>query len=233
MTGVLREVLEDALVRIEFRGDRSIDGLLEKWGHMPLPPYIRREQNSNFATLDRTRYQTVFARSRGAVAAPTAGLHFSEDLIGKLKTSGINLATLTLHVGHGTFRPVRVKDIRDHNLGEEYYCIAPGTAEAISATKKAGGRVVAVGTTVVRTLETAADKEGMVTPGQGKTNLMVTPGFFFKVVDAMITNFHLPKSSLLFLVSAFAGQDLTKKAYKLAVEKEFRFYSYGDAMLIL
>lgn len=233
VSGQVKEILDNGLVRITFEGERSIDSLLEEKGHMPLPPYIKRELNGTHSQLDKERYQTVYSKPKGAVAAPTAGLHFTEDLIRKLEQTGISVVPLTLHVGHGTFRPVRTTDIRDHILGEESYRIEPKTAEVIEQTQKKGGRVVAVGTTVVRTLETAVDTNGSVAPGEGNTELLITPGFSFNVVDALITNFHLPKSSLLFLVSAFAGLELIKEAYRLAVEKGYRFYSYGDAMLIV
>lgn len=233
ISGQVREVLDNGLVRITFRGDRSIESLLEEKGLMPLPPYIKRGKESEYSRLDRERYQTVFSREKGAVAAPTAGLHFTRELIEQVKKGGISVVSLTLHVGYGTFRPVRTRDIRRHMLGEEFYRIEPETAEAIKGTREKGGRVVAVGTTVVRALETAAAPDGSILPGQGKTDLLVTPGFSFKAVDAMITNFHLPKSSLLFLVSAFAGLELIREAYSLAIGKGYRFYSYGDAMLIL
>ncbi len=233
VSGKVREVLENGLVKITFSGDCSIESLLEEQGHMPLPPYIKRGEKTVYSRLDKERYQTIFAKSAGAVAAPTAGLHFTEDLIDKLKSAGISVAYLTLHVGHGTFRPVRTKDIRRHHLGDETYHIESETADAIERTREKGGRVVAVGTTVVRTLETAVTPDGLILPGDGKTDLLVTPGFSFKVVDALITNFHLPKSSLLFLVSAFAGLEFIKQSYRSAVEKGYRFFSYGDAMLIL
>jgi len=233
VSGKVREVLENGLVKITFSGDCSIDALLEEQGHMPLPPYIKRGEKTTYLHLDKERYQTIFAKSEGAVAAPTAGLHFTEELIDKLTSVGIAVAHLTLHVGHGTFRPVRTKDIRRHHLGDESYHIKTETADAIEQTRKKGGRVIAVGTTVVRVLETAVTPDGSILPGNGKTDLLVTPGFSFRVVDALITNFHLPKSSLLFLVSAFAGLEFIKKSYRSAIEKGYRFYSYGDAMLIL
>ena len=232
VSGQIEEVLDEGLVRITFTGNQSIDSLLEEKGYMPLPHYIKRPKESDCSRLDRERYQTVFSKSKGAVAAPTAGLHFTGDLIEKLRQAGISIVPLTLHVGYGTFRPVRTGDIREHNLGEEFYHIGPETAEAIKRTRKKGGRAVAVGTTVVRALETAAGPAGSILPGEGKTDLLVTPGDSFNVVDALITNFHLPKSSLLFLVSAFAGLELIRKAYGLAIENGYRFYSYGDAMLI-
>ncbi len=233
VSGKVTGVLDNGLVRITFKGNRSIDSLIEDKGHMPLPLYIRRGRKNTYSQLDKERYQTIFSKRKGAVAAPTAGLHFTENLIEKLGEAGISIVSLTLHVGYGTFRPVRAKDIRKHKLGEESYWIKPETAKAIKRTKEKGGRVVAVGTTVVRALETVTNPDVLVLPGEGKTDLFITPGFSFKVVDAIITNFHLPRSSLLFLVCAFAGLELTKRAYSLAIEKGYRFYSYGDAMLIL
>jgi S-adenosylmethionine:tRNA ribosyltransferase-isomerase len=233
VSGKVQELLPEGLVRITFSGDRTVESLMREKGHMPLPPYIKRGGNSSHTQLDRERYQTVFSKKNGAIAAPTAGLHFTEDLIENLKLAGISIAPLTLHVGFGTFRPVRTKDIRKHRLSEEFYRIEPETAKAIERTKKLGGRVVAVGTTVVRALETAVRADGSVSPGEGKAELFVTPGFTFRVVDALITNFHLPKSSLLFLVSAFAGLEFIKHSYRLAIQRRYRFYSYGDAMLIL
>lgn len=230
--GIIEEIGDGGLTKILFNGPLSIDDLMEDKGVMPLPPYIKRK-NSSFSALDRERYQTVFSSKKGAIAAPTAGLHFTETLINRLRSAGVSLVELTLHVGHGTFRPVRVKDIRGHNLGEEIYYIGPDTAKAINRAKKDGRRVIAVGTTVVRTLESVATTTSEITPGKGKTNLLIFPGFEFKIVDALITNFHLPKSSLLFLVSAFGGNELIKKAYNRAIEKGYRFYSYGDAMLII
>ncbi len=233
ISGLVEDLGKDGLVRIAFQGPISIDSILDAKGVMPLPPYIKRARDNGLQPLDRDRYQTVFSKEKGAVAAPTAGLHFTETLIEDLITSGIAVAELTLHVGHGTFRPVRTKDIRNHQLGEERFMVSGETADAINRCKKEGRRVIAVGTTVVRTLETLAGPGKEISPGNGKTELLITPGHAFKIIDGMITNFHLPQSSLLFLVSAFAGLDLIKKAYLGAVEKKYRFYSYGDAMLIL
>ncbi|MDY6973574.1 MAG: tRNA preQ1(34) S-adenosylmethionine ribosyltransferase-isomerase QueA [Thermodesulfobacteriota bacterium] len=233
VSGRIEDVLDHGLVKISFSGAQSIDALLEEKGYMPLPPYIKRPKKGKSSPIDRDRYQTVFSKNRGAVAAPTAGLHFTGDLIEKLRQAEIYIVSLTLHVGYGTFRPVRTEDVRKHNLGEEFYRIGPETAEAIRQTRQKGGRTIAVGTTVVRALETAAGPDGFVVEGQGKTDLLVTPGHSFNVVDALVTNFHLPKSSLLFLVSAFAGLALVKRAYGRAIEKGYRFYSYGDAMLII
>ena len=232
ISGRVEELLEGGIVRIHFKGDRSIDAVLEEEGKMPLPPYIRRGRSDLYNSLDRERYQTVYSEYRGAIAAPTAGLHFTEELIERLKTSGIALTSITLHVGHGTFRPVKTRDIRDHDLGSEFFRIGREAASIIRRTQREGGRIVAVGTTSVRALESAANDNGSVDPCEGMTGLMVTPGHHFKVVDAMITNFHLPKSSLLFLVSAFAGREFIREIYRRAVEKQYRFYSYGDAMLL-
>ncbi len=231
--GRVQDVLDDGLVDITFSGNGGINSLLEQKGYMPLPPYIKRRDDNPYSQLDRERYQTIFSERKGAVAAPTAGLHFTRELIKALRHRGVLIVPLTLHVGYGTFRPVRTRDIRRHDIGEEYYRIDPQTAEAIGRTRRKGMRVVAVGTTVVRALETAVGPDGSIPPGEGTTNLVVTPGFSFRAVDAIITNFHLPKSSLLFLVSAFAGLDVIKDAYRLAIDRRFKFYSYGDAMLLL
>lgn len=233
MSGKITEVLEDGVVKIHFAGSRGIDVVLEKDGQMPLPPYIRREEKDRRSVADRERYQTIFSERKGAVAAPTAGLHFTDELVVRLQSAGIAVAALTLHTGHGTFRPVHTKDIREHYLGEEQYDIPPKISALVNETRRHGGRTVAVGTTVVRALETAAATDGTIQPGEGETGLLITPGFSFRVVDALITNFHLPKSSLLFLVSAFAGLDCVRGAYRRAIEKRYRFFSYGDAMLIV
>lgn len=231
-TGEVVETEENGQVRIRFFGPESIDRLLGKHGCMPVPPYIRRDPGNGHDRLDRERYQTVYARNEGAVAAPTAGLHFSRALIRRLRSEGILVVPLTLHVGYGTFRPVRTRDIRRHQIGEESYTIPVKTAEVVARAKREGRRVLAVGTTVVRALESSCLEDGYIRSGQGKTNLLVTPGFPFRVVDGMITNFHLPKSSLLFLVAAFAGLKAIRDAYQVAIREGYRFYSYGDAMLI-
>lgn len=232
LTGTVKAREEDGISRIAFSGPESVDTLLAKIGIMPLPPYIRRTHGDPRAAMDRSRYQTVFSRWKGAVAAPTAGLHFSEALIARLEEKGVSLVSLTLHVGHGTFRPVRARDIRDHAVGAEAYRIEAGPAKAMRRAREEGRKVIAVGTTVVRTLETVAAKTGGAARGEGWTDLTILPGHRFRVVDGMITNFHLPASSLLLLVSAFAGLDRIKRAYAHAVRKRYRFYSYGDAMLI-
>ncbi len=203
--------------------------LLRESGQMPLPPYIKRAPCRD----DHSWYQTLFAKQEGAIAAPTAGLHFTADLLARLAEQSIQVATITLHVGPATFKPVTVERIEDHRMGAEYFEIGDETARAIARTKQAGQRVVAVGTTVVRTLETAARETGAVAPMSGESRLFITPGFQFKVVDALMTNFHLPKTTLIMLVSAFAGTESMRTAYAEAVRERYRFYSYGDAMLIL
>ncbi len=202
--------------------------LFDVRGMMPLPPYLKRVPTQG----DHQWYQTVFAKRAGAIAAPTAGLHFTEELFHRLRDAGINVATVTLHVGPGTFKPVTTEQIEDHQMGAEVFHVGPETAGMINRTKQAGGRVVAVGTTVVRTLETVMQEKGEVTPLSGESRLFITPGFEFKIVDALMTNFHLPKTTLLMLVSAFAGIEPIRVAYGEAVNERYRFYSYGDAMLI-
>jgi S-adenosylmethionine:tRNA ribosyltransferase-isomerase len=206
----------------------TVAAALEAAGHVPLPPYIRRPDRAE----DRERYQTVYARERGSVAAPTAGLHFTHDLLEGLRAAGIATAEIVLHVGPGTFRPVTAEDAEDHRLEPEPYLVPAETAEAIAAVRATGGRVVAVGTTVVRTLEAAARGDRTVEAGPGETALVVTPGFAFRVVDVLLTNFHLPRSSLLLLVAAFGGRERVLAAYAEAVRRGYRFYSYGDAMLL-
>ena len=198
----------------------------------PLPPYIKRDHDPAQALKDQDRYQTVYARRPGAVAAPTAGLHFTEELIGQLKANGVRFAYVTLHVGAGTFKPVTVENLEEHEIHEEWYQVDQANADIINATRSSGGRIVAVGTTATRVLETVAT-EGHITAGEGATRLFIMPGYKFKAVDAMITNFHLPRSTLLALVAAFAGLDRMLDAYRHAVQHRYRFYSYGDAMLIL
>ena len=214
--------------QIEFVGTNDFGAWLEREGHIPLPPYLQREDE----VQDRERYQTVFAQTAGAVAAPTAGLHFTRGLLAELERNGIQIAHLTLHTGLGTFQPIRVERVEDHLIHTEHYSIPAATADVIRSTKTRGGRVVAVGTTTARTLEHAAIGDGNVRAGDGEANIFIYPGYTFKVVDALVTNFHLPESTLLMLVSAFAGRDLVMEAYREAVSRGFRFYSYGDAMLI-
>jgi S-adenosylmethionine:tRNA ribosyltransferase-isomerase len=213
---------------IEFSGIEPFDLWLEREGHIPLPPYLQRDDS----LVDRERYQTVVAREPGAVAAPTAGLHFTHGLLERLAVRGIQTALLTLHTGLGTFQPVRVERVADHQIHKERYVIPPDTADAVNRTKAAGGRVIAVGTTSARTLEYSARHTGYTVAGSGEADIYIYPGYQFKVIDALITNFHLPESTLLMLVSAFAGREAVLEAYREAVARRFRFYSYGDAMFI-
>jgi S-adenosylmethionine:tRNA ribosyltransferase-isomerase len=206
-----------------------VEKLLEECGSMPHPPYNNRAPTEK----DHHWYQTVFAKHGGAIAAPTAGLHFTEELFGRLNASGINFATVTLHVGPGTFKPVTTEQIEDHEMGAERLTISEEAAKAIQETKRAGGRIVAVGTTVVRTLETIGKEKGEIVPMSGESRLFITPGFQFNFVDVLMTNFHLPRTTLLMLVSAFAGIEPIRSAYEEAVKERYRFYSYGDAMLIV
>lgn len=229
------EVLENRegtdLLRFESPGD--IEKAIARLGLPPLPPYIRRESTEAERAADARSYQTVYARIKGAVAAPTAGLHFTQKLMERLAASGIEIVPITLHVGYGTFLPVRVNDIRDHRMHGERFDLSTESARAINRAKAEGRRIVAVGTTSVRTLEYAAGPDGKIKPGAGENHLFIYPGHTFRMVDAMVTNFHLPKSTLLMLVSAFAGRDAILGAYGEAIRREYRFYSYGDAMLIL
>jgi S-adenosylmethionine:tRNA ribosyltransferase-isomerase len=202
---------------------------LERFGHVPLPPYLAREDEP----LDRIRYQTVYARTPGSVAAPTAGLHFTPGLLEELEGMGVTRIDLTLHVGVGTFRPVEVEDARCHRMEPELFQVTEETAAALNHIRDSGGRIWAVGTTVVRTLETVADADGRVVPGEGSTDLFIRPPFRFKAVDRLITNFHLPRSTLLMLVAAFAGRRRVMEAYEEAIREGYRFYSYGDAMVIV
>ena len=223
---VLERTQERTVLRIDTQG--SIKDLLDRIGEVPLPPYIKRPATER----DKEAYQTVFARSEGAVAAPTAGLHFTEQLFVALKQKGIQLATVTLHVGPGTFRPVAVDHIEDHHMSAEWFEISEETAKLLNAAKAEGRRVVAIGTTSVRTLESAVNEAGEIQPGPGETRLFITPGFRFAMVDALLTNFHLPRTTLLMLVSAFTDLDHLRAAYAEAINARYRFYSYGDAMLI-
>jgi S-adenosylmethionine:tRNA ribosyltransferase-isomerase len=217
---------------LEFFSEKPFDEVMDKNGVMPLPPYIKREQATDPKWKDKTSYQTVYAKHKGAVAAPTAGLHFSGKMIEHLKERGVLIANITLHVGYGTFMPIRSSDIRDHQMHSEHFIISESTAEMINAAKTDGRRVVAVGTTSVRTLEYATDDEGQIHPCTGSCDIFIYPGYTFKCVDAMITNFHLPQSTLIMLVSAFAGRQNILNAYGVAVKEKYRFFSYGDAMFI-
>ena len=231
--GLQAEVLaaENGMLTVRFEGGGDFDALVARIGHVPLPPYIHRPEGENGA--DRQAYQTVYAAHKGAVAAPTAGLHFTEALLAEIRQAGVEIVTVTLHVGYGTFLPVRVDDIREHRMHAERFCIPPKTARAVNAAREAGRRVIAVGTTWVRTLEFSTDAAGRLSAGEGDCDLFIYPGYRFKAVDAMITNFHLPRSTLLMLVSAFAGRDKILDAYQAAIDGGYRFYSYGDGMLIL
>jgi S-adenosylmethionine:tRNA ribosyltransferase-isomerase len=217
----------DDLFHVRFLSQYSILDLLDQYGNLPLPPYITHQADAE----DETRYQTVFAKHAGAVAAPTAGLHFDEAMLSRIKEKGINIAYVTLHVGAGTFQPVKVDNIADHKMHSEVYHISEETVAMINATHKNGGKVIAIGTTALRALESAA-QSGKLVPGHSETSIFITPGYQFKVVDRLLTNFHLPKSTLLMLVSAFAGYEHIKSAYQHAVENKYRFFSYGDAMLL-
>ncbi len=226
---VCEEVVEGQ-TRVKFLDDRPLLEILERAGSVPLPPYIKR--NGGPAEVDDSRsYQTVYATKPGAVAAPTAGLHFTSDFLARLRDKGVVIVTLTLHVGFGTFQPVRVADIRQHKLQEEFFEIPPETASAINHAKGKGKRVMAVGTTTVRALEFSAN-DGRVTAGSGWCDLLIYPGYRFEIIDRLLTNFHLPGSSLILLVSAWAGRDLLLRAYDEAVRMRYRFYSYGNAMFI-
>ena len=218
---------EGEFFRLELQGEETLLALLQRIGHVPLPPYIDRADEE----LDRDRYQTVYGVYDGAVAAPTAGLHFSEAFIAQCREKGIETGFVTLHVGAGTFQPVRVDDIENHEMHAEYLEVDQGLCEQIAATRNRGGRIVAVGTTVVRALETASG-DGMLQPFSGDSRIFIYPGYTFKVVDVLLTNFHLPESTLIMLVSAFAGRDSIMSAYGEAVREEYRFFSYGDAMFI-
>jgi S-adenosylmethionine:tRNA ribosyltransferase-isomerase len=225
------EKLGGGRCRLKIGTESDAGTALERIGFPPLPPYIKRGDDLSVAAMDEVRYQTVYARKVGAVAAPTAGLHFTDELIEQLRRAGVFFAYITLHVGRGTFRPITTENVEEHEIGQERFCIAEESARMINAAKEKGGRIIAVGTTSVRALETMAVGSG-VEAGGGEATLFITPGYRFKSVDAMVTNFHLPKSSLLALVAAFAGLESILAAYRHAIEQRYRFYSYGDAMLI-
>ena len=227
LTGRVLERAPDGVRVVEFRWEGSFAALLEEVGELPLPPYVRRQP------ADPERYQTVYARRDGSAAAPTAGLHFTPDLLGRLSGAGVRLVFVTLHVGLDTFRPVRERDIREHTMHTEFCELSSEAAGVLNEARRAGGRIVAVGTTTVRTLETAAGSDGVIRGFQGRTGLFIYPGYRFRAVDALWTNFHLPGSTLLMLVSAFGGYARVRAAYLEAVRRGYRFYSFGDAMLIL
>lgn len=212
---------------VKFNYTGIFEEILDRLGETPLPPYIHEK------LADKERYQTVYSKEQGSAAAPTAGLHFTEEMMKELEAMGVSLGFITLHVGLGTFRPVNVEKIEEHVMHKEYYSISADTAKLICDTKKRGGRVIAVGTTSIRTLESAAEKKDFIEGKSGWTNIFIYPGYEFKIVDAIITNFHLPKSTLVMLISAFAGRDFVLHAYETAVKEKYRFFSFGDAMLIL
>jgi S-adenosylmethionine:tRNA ribosyltransferase-isomerase len=226
------ETLEEGRRLVRFEAARPLESLFEELGETPLPPYIRREAGAKYQE-DRERYQTIYAQRSGAIAAPTAGLHFTERVMQKLRERGARFAEVTLHVGYGTFEPVRVEDLSEHRVAAEPFEITVEAAQMINETRQRGGRIIAVGTTTTRALETAAGEDGQVRACASEADLTITPGYQFRAVDALITNFHLPRSSLLVLVSTFAGRELIRAAYEYAVRSRYRFYSYGDCMLII
>ncbi len=221
------DVVEEGnrLIRFDYEG--IFEEVLDRLGEMPLPPYITHKLQ------DKNRYQTVYAKYEGSAAAPTAGLHFTEELLAQIEEMGVNIAYVTLHVGLGTFRPVKADNILEHHMHSEHYEVTPETAELINRTKESGGRVICVGTTSCRTVESAADESGRVQPGCGDTEIFIYPGYRFKALDCLITNFHLPESTLVMLVSALAGRENVLAAYREAVEERYRFFSFGDAMLVI
>lgn len=227
--GLRAEVVERSgdFFRLRFAGDDAVIDLLERHGRLPLPPYLEREPDA----LDETRYQTVYSRAHGSVAAPTAGLHFDAGLLGAIEARGVSIARLTLHVGAGTFQPVRVQELARHRMHRERYIVPPETVEAVAAARSRGGHVLAVGTTSLRALEAAA-ATGTLRGGEGETDLFILPGYRFRVADCLLTNFHLPRSTLLMLAAAFGGAENVRRAYSHAIAHGYRFYSYGDAMFI-
>lgn len=227
MECTVTEVLEDGNRVVEFRSEENFFAVLDKLGQMPLPPYITEKLK------DKERYQTVYSNETGSAAAPTAGLHFTKELMKKIEDKGIKIGKVTLHVGLGTFRPVKVDDVTKHKMHSEHYEVPKETAQLIKETKEKGGRVIAVGTTSCRTLESVALKYGSVVPCDGWTDIFIYPPYDFKVLDGLVTNFHLPESTLIMLVSAFAGYNNVMNAYKTAVDEKYRFFSFGDSMLIL
>ena len=227
LTGEIIDVKEDGNRLIQFRYEGIFEEILDQLGQMPLPPYITH------TLKDKNRYQTVYAKYEGSAAAPTAGLHFTEELFQKLEEKGVLVANVTLHVGLGTFRPVKVDDVSKHHMHTEFYQVTKEEADKINKAKQAGGRIVCVGTTSCRTIESAADENGVLKPGQGDTDIFIYPGYSFKMMDVLITNFHLPESTLLMLVSALAGKEQVMRVYEEAVRERYRFFSFGDAMIIL
>ena len=228
-TCILKSITESGARIAEFSCDGDLRDYIEKYGNMPLPPYIEREVNTD----DKDRYQTVFASKPGAVAAPTAGLHFTDKLLKDIENKGVKIAKIVLHVGIGTFKPIKVNNVKDHKMHEEYYEVSTEAVDVINTAKTKNKKIIALGTTSVRAIESVADEDGKVKAHSGDTDIFIYPGYKFKVVDKLITNFHLPKSSLMLLVSAFSSVEMIKKAYKQAIDEKFRFFSYGDAMIII
>jgi S-adenosylmethionine:tRNA ribosyltransferase-isomerase len=231
ISGVVEGKNQDGTILVKFTFKGNFFEILERIGKTPLPPYIKRE--AEMEELDRERYQTVYAKQLGAIAAPTAGLHFTNEILEKLKNKGTEIVEITLHVGYGTFEPVRVQDIEKHSVKAEQYSISVDAAERLNQARKTGRRIIAIGTTSTRALETNISRFGEFRAEEGLADITILPGYEFKAVDGLLTNFHLPKSSLILLVSAFAGRELIMKAYEHAIKQEYRFYSYGDCMLIL
>ncbi len=227
LTGTVIDVVEEGNRLIQFSYEGIFEEVLDRLGEMPLPPYITHKLQ------DKNRYQTVYAKYEGSAAAPTAGLHFTRELLSKVEAKGVKLAYVTLHVGLGTFRPVKEDNLINHHMHSEFYQVSEEAAELINSTKKAGGRVICVGTTSCRTIESAANAEGLVEAGCDNTEIFIYPGYQFKVLDGLITNFHLPESTLIMLVSALAGREQVLEAYKTAVDMRYRFFSFGDAMIII
>ena len=227
LTGEVIDVVEEGNRLIKFTYDGIFEEILDQLGQMPLPPYITHQLK------DKNRYQTVYAKHDGSAAAPTAGLHFTPELLEEIKAKGVNIAHVTLHVGLGTFRPVKVEDVTNHHMHSEFYIVEEDQAKLINETKQRGGKIVSVGTTSCRTLESATDDQGVLHAGSGWTDIFIYPGYQFKMIDRLITNFHLPESTLLMLVSALAGKNNIMAAYEEAVKERYRFFSFGDAMLIL
>ncbi|WP_097016024.1 tRNA preQ1(34) S-adenosylmethionine ribosyltransferase-isomerase QueA [Anaerocolumna aminovalerica] len=226
LVGEIIKVVDEGNRLVKFYYEGIFEEILDKLGQMPLPPYITHQLK------DKNRYQTVYAKHEGSAAAPTAGLHFTKELLEQIAAKEVTIANVTLHVGLGTFRPVKVENIKEHHMHSEFYHIEEEEAEKINNTKKNGGRIICVGTTSCRTVESAAGEDGMVKPGSGNTEIFIYPGYKFKVLDALITNFHLPESTLIMLVSALAGRENVLQAYDAAVKERYRFFSFGDAMLI-
>ncbi len=227
LKGVVTDIVEEGNRLIQFTYEGIFEEILDKLGQMPLPPYITHQLK------DKNRYQTVYAKHDGSAAAPTAGLHFTKELLKEIENMGVEIARVTLHVGLGTFRPVKVENILDHHMHSEFYMVEEEEAEKINRAKRAGGRIICVGTTSCRTLESAAGEDGVLRAGSGWTDIFIYPGYEFKILDCLVTNFHLPESTLVMLVSALAGREHVLNAYEEAIKERYRFFSFGDAMLVL